>query len=278
LDAQATQDGANFVLPTAHAAALRRRDAGKGVAERTFKNMLSSQAMCFNLFAPLAEDPDLATAVLAQVVPGLVHVRSITIEYTPAADVFGDQSGRGGVDCDVLVEASFAEGEAVVVIETKFVEQEFSTCGFRRPGRARRGQRACPDDVPVAQDRGACAYQDAKGYGYWARTDEHRTLVALPDRGCPFGGPSWQLWVNHTLAHVEAARRGAPLARFLVCASADNHALLRGGRVLGDLRACLRQPDTVGLLPLDPLIDRIGQVAGDGSAWARGLWDRYGRV
>lgn len=27
------------------------------------------------------------------------RVDSITIEHTPAADVFGDQTGRGGVDC-----------------------------------------------------------------------------------------------------------------------------------------------------------------------------------
>src|SRR5262245_54662138 len=72
LDAEATGSGANFVVRAAHAAALRRRDAGKGVAPRTFQNMLSSQAMCFNLFAPLAENPDLATVVLSALMPGLL--------------------------------------------------------------------------------------------------------------------------------------------------------------------------------------------------------------
>lgn len=275
LNAEANRNGANFVVPVAHTAALRRRDAGKGVAERTFQNMLSSQAMCFNLFGPLADDLDLATKVLAAVVPGLVRVRSVAIEYTPDADVFGDQSGRGGVDCDVLVEATFSTGENVVVIETKFVEEAFSTCGFRRAGRAGRGQVVCPDDVPVRDDREACAYHGVKGYGYWRRTDEHRTLAALPESGCPFGGPLWQLWVNHALAHVEAARRGAGRAMFLVCAPGDNEALLRGGRVLADFRARLRDPGTVDMLPVDGLIDRIGEVAGEGSEWARGLRARY---
>ncbi len=278
LDAEAVGRGANFVVPAAHAAAMRRRDAGKGVGERTFRNMLSSQAMCFNLFAPLAADTDLATAVLAPLLPGLVRVDSIIIEHTPAADVFGDQTGRGGVDCDLLVEATFSEGAAVVVIETKFVEEEFSSCGFRRAGRAARGQVVCPEDVPVRDDRGACAYQGVKGYGYWRRSEEHRTLVELPAKGCPFGGPLWQLWVNHALAHVEAARRGAGRALFLVCAPSDNEALLSGGRVLDEFRALLRQPGTVGLLPLDALIDRVGAVAGEGSEWARGLRDRYGRI
>ncbi|MCK6576111.1 hypothetical protein L6V77_34085 [Myxococcota bacterium] len=278
LDAQAVGRGANFVVPAAQAAAVQRRDAGKGVAERTFQNMLSSQAMCFNLFAPLADDTDLAASVLAPLLPGLVRVDAIAIEHTPAAEVFGDQTGRGGVDCDVLIEATFGDRAAVVVIETKFVEEEFSSCGFRRAGRAGRGQVVCPEDVPVRADRGACAYQGVKGYGYWRRSEEHRTLAELPARGCPFGGPLWQLWVNHALAHVEAASRGAGRAMFLVCASGDNEALLRGGRVLDDFRALLREPHTVGLLPLDGLIDRIGEVAGEGSEWARGLRRRYGRI
>jgi hypothetical protein len=84
--------------------------------------------------------------------------------------------------------------------------------------------------------------------------------------------------VNHALAHVEAARQGAGRAMFLVVAPGDNDALLRGGRVLDDFRARLREPGTVGLLPLDGLIDRIGEVAGQGSEWARGLRGRYGLI
>jgi hypothetical protein len=278
LDHAAARSGANFVVPAAHAAAVRRRDAGKGVAERTFQNMLSSQAMCFNLFAPLADDLDLAAAVLAPVLPGLVSVASITIEHTPAVDVFGDQIGRGGVDCDVLVEATFGDGLGVVVIETKFVEEDFSTCGFRRPGRVSRGQVVCAQDVPVHHDRNACAYQARKGYGYWNRTDEHRTLAPLAWPGCPFGGPLWQLWVNHTLAHDEASRRGAGRAKLLVCAPGDNEALLRGGGVLGQFRALLREPDTVGLLAVDCLIDSIGSAVGERSPWVVGVLARYGRI
>lgn len=271
--------GANFVVPEAHAAAVRRRDERKGVAERTFENMLSSQAMCFNLFAPLAADSDLATAVLKPLVSGLDRVRAITIEHTPAPDVFGDQTGRGGVDCDLLIEARFVDGQdAVLVVETKFVEPEFSTCGFRKPGRAARGQIACPDNVAVALDRETCSYQRERGYRYWQRTDEHRTLAPLAPVGCPFGGALWQLWVNHTLAHVEAARRGASRAVFLVCAPSANDALLHGGSVLGGFRELLADPATVGLLALDELIDWISDVSGEGSPWARGLRERYSRI
>jgi hypothetical protein len=136
----------------------------------------------------------------------------------------------------------------------------------------------CPEDVAVGRTRDACAYQSAKRYGYWRRTDEHRTLLPLAPTGCPLGGPRWQLWVNHTLAHVEAARRGATRARLLVCAPMANRALLRDGEVLGGFRALLAEPDTFGLLPLDDLIEQIAAVAGEGSAWVVGLRARYGGI
>ena len=273
LAAEAAEQGANFILPAAHEAAIRRRDTGKGVAPRTFQNMLSSQAMCFNVFAPLAADPELATRVLAPLVPGLTGVNALTIEHTPASDVFGDQTGRGGVDCDLRIDASLANEPAVIVVETKFVEEEFSTCGFRAPGRAARAQVVCPQDVAVGADRAACAYQGVKGYRYWERSDEYATVLDRP--GCPFGGPLWQLWVNHTLAHVEAARHGAAHARFLVCAPEANDVLLRG--VLDEFRGVLRRPETFGFLALDSLIERIGEVAGP-SAWVEGLRGRYGGI
>jgi len=46
LTAEAADAGANFVVPAAFTAAQARQTAGKGVARRTFDNMLSSQAMC----------------------------------------------------------------------------------------------------------------------------------------------------------------------------------------------------------------------------------------
>jgi len=122
--------------------------------------MLSSQAMCFNLFAPLAEDLALATRALAPLLPGLLSVDGMHIEHTPAADIFGDQSGLSGVDCDLLVEATFTDGPAVLVVETKLVEPDFSACGFRRPGKP---GRACPTDVAVSDDPSACAYEGARG-------------------------------------------------------------------------------------------------------------------
>lgn len=276
---EAAEAGRNFILPESFEAARTRQQTGKGVAPRTFENMLSSQAMAFNLFTPLGTRLDLAAQVLRPFVAGLAAVRSIELEHTPSGDVFNDQTGRGGVDCDLLIEGTNAEGDSLVlVIETKFVEPEFSTCGFTKSGRAEKGQEVCPDDVPVRLDRTACLYSRNKGYAYWQRSDEHALLAdgALSNAGCPFAGANWQLWVNLALAHEEAKRRGAKDVRFAVCASANNDALLAGGNVLDGFRALLRRPEAVLFLDLDALLARVEEVVpADLAAWAKTLSARY---
>jgi hypothetical protein len=280
LDELAASGGRNFVVSEAFDASKARAAMGKGVNEkRTFSNMLSSQAMCFNVFSPLVCDLGLAATVLRPFFPGLAGVLAIAFEHTPAISVFGDQTGRGGVDCDLLIDAVWVDGSnAVISVETKFVEPDFSTCGFRKPGRRAKGQAICPDDVPVAMDYRLCLYAE-KGYRYWQQTARLGTLGAraLPDAGCPFGGPEWQLWVNHTLAHAEADARGARHAVFAVCAPATNTVLLRDA-ILDRFQARLANPETFRFLPLDDLIGHIGTVASEQPrlrAWADGLVARY---
>lgn len=278
---EAADEGKNFILDETFRAARQRERAGKGVTARTFENMLSSQAMCFNVFAPLASRLELATAVFQPFIPGLVEVTAIRIEHTPSRDIFRDQSGTGGVDCDLLIEARTDRGTLLQVVETKFVETEFSVCGFRKAGRARKGLSVCAEDVGVRDDRRACLYVRNKGYGYWERTDEHRVLAldAVEQRGCPFGGPRWQLWVNLVLAHVEGMRRDADDARFAVCTSPRNTALLGGGEVLEGFKSLLAAPDTVSLVDLDALLKHVETcVPEDLAGWAGSLRARYADI
>lgn len=280
LSSDAAGRGGNFVLAEAFRAAQERRNAGKGLAQRTFDNMLSSQAMCFNLFAPLSTRLDLATEVLSPFIDDLQEVTAIHIEYTPAGDVFNDQTGRGGVDCDVLVEGHTTRGSLVQVIETKFVEPEFSICGFRKAGRTKKGQDVCPQDVAVRDDRGECLYVRNKGYAYWQRTDQHGLLAhdAVSARGCPFGGARWQLWVNLALAHEEAARRDASDVRFAVCSSSRNTALLGDG-VLGEFKALVREPSSVLFFDLEEVLARLSECTPANLAdWARAMSSRYAGI
>lgn len=281
LSEAATDKGSNFIIKESFVVAQERQQSGKGVAPRTFENMLSSQAMCFNLFAPLAARLDLATEVLKPFIAGLNEVTAIHIEYTPDRDVFNDQTGRGGVDCDLLIEGSTERGALLQIIETKFVEPEFSTCGFRKAGRAAKDKVVCPNDVAVHADRAACLYSRNKGYKYWQRTDEHDILAenALEEAGCRFGGPRWQLWVNLALAHEEASRRDASDVRFAICSSSKNTALLGDGAFLKGFKALLKEPESVSLIDLDELLNHIKEsVPPDLEVWAKELAARYGDI
>jgi hypothetical protein len=220
--------------------------------------------MCFNLFTSLALDLELASAVFCRFFPDLAEVLAIHFEYTPPRDIFNDQTGGGGVDSDLLVEACRRDGAAaLLVIETKFVEPEFSICGFRKPGRRGKGRPVCPDDIRLDGDCSACLYTQNKGYLYWARTWQRGNIrrEALPAKGCPFAGQLWQLWVNHTLAHVEAQRRGTAHALFAVCAPKANGTLLKDGQVLGRFRSYLTNSNTLAFLSVDDLVQAIADAA-----------------
>ena len=281
LDEHATNAGENFHHRAARTAAEARAAAGKGVnRERTFGNMLSSQALCFNLMGPLAADAEgrrLAAEVLGPFVPGLASVRLIEIEHTPPAEIFGDQSGFAGVDCDVLVHFDDAFGApGVLVLETKFVEPGFSTCGHRSKSSAD----ACPQDVRLGEEAAGCRYVQRNRFRYWQRAAETRSLNLRPEAtsGCPFGGPLWQIWVNHTLAHALAARSRAKRAVFAVCAPAENDVLLQGGAVLDEFRRCAADPSTVVFIPLEAILERLVTVTAgraDWEGWAATLQRRY---
>ena len=216
-----------------------------------------------------------AARMLSAFIPILRTVDAITIEYTPDKDLFGDQTGLSGVDCDVLIDFRADDGaKGVLVIETKFVEPEFSTCGFRKNG----VKTPCPKDVTLDERAAQCRYAQ-KGYQYWQRTLEAQTV--LMDRvralGCPFGGASWQLWANHTLAHAEARRRAAQHAYFAVVAPAHNKPLLREGKTISDFRAYLTKPDTMVFISLEDLIMKLAEGADvpEADLWLSGLRDRY---
>ncbi len=133
-------------------ALITRKNRGKGVLlSRTTGNMLSSQAMCFNLFVPLNQDKQLASRLLGEVLSEPIAIeRDIAIEYTPSNSIFGDQFGQGGVDCDALIRYVNSEGRnGLIVCETKYVEKEFSTCGFRNvTGGVKMIQKRRSEDVP----------------------------------------------------------------------------------------------------------------------------------
>lgn len=249
---------------------------GKGVAHRTFNNMLSSQAMCFNLFAPLAADTDLAARILSKLLP-ISGISDIIIEHTPSNELFKDQSTLGGVDCDVLIIGSNLQGHAIAItLETKFVEREFSHCGFIS---ARNSTRICPADIDIIRDPTQCLYEKRKGYRYWKRSQEYSVLRdgAFPAKGCPFVGPMWQLWVNRTLAAAESAQRHLEASGFAILAPMGNKRLFAHD-VLNRFRDLLTEPSSFWFIELEDMIGAIQAESPECSEWAHGLRARYAGI
>jgi len=297
LDEKAKDEGRNFVVDCARTEARSRQKRGKGVADRTFENMLSSQAMCFNLFAPMKRDLGMAGRVLGRVIPGLVEVTGIDFEHTPESNPFRDQSKVGGVDCDLRIDGRWASGaRALVTMETKFVEAEFSRCGFRQPTHppknaeeaAKRGKKTYCDAQRIEDPGGQCLYVTRWAYRYWDLTKQRGTLKTLPTAGCPFSGVEWQLWLNHLLAH-ELAHDGDAVPLFAVCAPTGNLALLGpaddgepevGGRVLASFAARIADRGTFRFVALEAVLEAIaadvGAESGERGEWAAALLARYG--
>jgi len=78
--------GLNFLTPHIFTIAKRRLAEKRGTIDRyrLLCNMLSSQPMCFNLFGPLVDDRELATALVQALLPGEAQdVTRVALEYAP---------------------------------------------------------------------------------------------------------------------------------------------------------------------------------------------------
>jgi hypothetical protein len=126
LSVEAAEAGKNFLTPQIHQLVLREllmREEGSAIDEdRLFGNALSSMPLTFSMFAPLALDLSLATAVFRRLLPEFVHsVDSIIFEHSP-----GRREPRflhDGTAFDVAVRVTTPEGEtAAVFIEVKYSE------------------------------------------------------------------------------------------------------------------------------------------------------------
>lgn len=260
--------GGNFTHPVAMQAARDRAARGHGIhVAKTFTNMCSSQALAFNLFAPLAtpEGLGMASRVLRRFVPDMGQVRSIEFQYSPPPEIFRDRSGTTGVNCDVLMEYTTPKGaDALMSMEVKFIEDQFAACAFRAPAR----QEPCAVDVVIDDRFTGCRYITHKGYAYFERATQLHTLrdEALRARRCPFGGELWQLWVDHTLVHAMAAIRKITHTCLGVCAPIGNEKLMARDHVEAFAKL-LVDPSSVVLLPLEEMIDELTHAVPHEPQW-----------
>jgi hypothetical protein len=124
------KQGYNFLSAATHNLAEGRLHEAQGMVEpnRLRSNLLSSQPMCFNLLAPLAQDLELASRLLTGL-PGLpdsLRVTEVKIEYAPPKE----QHLNDNTAFDAWI--GYERDHAVcgfVGIETKLTEP-FSQAGY----------------------------------------------------------------------------------------------------------------------------------------------------
>jgi len=238
--------GLNFLSPVIFDIARRSVAKGKGAIEpfRLFHNMLSSQPMCFNLFAPLVDNLDLATRLWRLVLPNEVNrVLGVLIEYAPQppGEYLDDKTAF-----DAYVEYERLDGKlAFVGIETKLTEP------FGR------------------------SHYDGPSYRRWMHgpgspwRQDARDKVADKSHN--------QLWRDHLLAWAMLNHRCRPYERGLLMLvrhpdDGDCAAIVRGYRKL------LRQDDDTFIdMPLDKLIGiwQRAPLAGEWRQWLARFEFRY---
>ncbi len=170
----------NFITPEAFEAAKERLRDQSGVDEyRLLHNMLSSQPMCFNLFAPLAADLALASRVFGLLLPSEIEaVTRVAFEFAPEppSEYLND---RTAFDC--FVEYVRPDGRrAFVGIETKLTE-------------------------PFSQK-----LYDGAAYRRWAERPDSPWPQASWPRLAEVAHN--QLWRDHLLAIAMTARPASPYA------------------------------------------------------------------
>ncbi|MGV9013534.1 MAG: PGN_0703 family putative restriction endonuclease [Flavobacteriales bacterium] len=234
---------------------------------RALTNMVASQPCCFNLFAPLWRNRAMADALFSHLLGSALHVEHLEIEFTPnkwddmrlpdfkrlSDESIGDQSAVVGTDADVAVFYKKESGvRGVVLLEFKYIEAEFSTCGsYHNKIKGPRIRTGCDAEDWYAQRIAPHkAQQTAKPdcgylkYDNWSLLESSAVLDADAVRAlpsCPFKGSQNQLWRNMLLAERVAAARNLEEFHFWVLAPVQNTYLWQehGGHVAERFRDIL---------------------------------------
>ena len=233
--------GKNFLTPEIYEYVKQRlKNRRKGDVINPYRllhNMLSSQPMCFNLFAPLSNDLDLATRLVREIWGGVAQVTKVEIEWAPCQkeDFLDDLTAF-----DAFIEYRFEDGRlGFIGIETKFSET-FSN-------------KVC--DKPT--------------YRRWMTADS-----PWGEYASGFEQPIYnQLWRDHLLAWSLQKDSKSPYSagEFCIIYHPDDS---RCARVIDGYRALLRDTHGIQSMTLDSVLSKWGPIVGDNS-WLDSFAMRY---
>ncbi|MBC8070156.1 MAG: hypothetical protein IAG13_17615 [Deltaproteobacteria bacterium] len=220
------------------------RDAGDGRLfgrPRIFNNLLSSQPLCFNVFAPLALDLELATRVVRALDEDLeamsAEVTAVRFEHSPARRdprYTGDRSAF-----DVFFEYRAGDRRGFLGIEVKYHED-------------------LDDDEATISPRHEKLAAVSGAFKAERLVDARRR-------------PLHQLWRDHLLALAMLAADDYDEGRFVVVFPRHN---LPCAAAVIRYRDCLVRPESFGWWTLEALFASL-ELAGAGREWIGALHDRY---
>lgn len=212
--------------------------------DRLFGNLLSSMPLCFNLFAPLRQNLDLAAHVLRAIIPDLdlKTVTEVRFEHSPGRqdpELTGDRSAF-----DVAFVYERADGASGLIgVEVKYSED---------------GHEPAPPELNPRYD------ELAHSSGLY-REPKHAALRV---------NPMQQLFREHLLAQATLQRGDYAESWFIQIAPRHNHLIQNAARLYAGFLAKPVTGQTPFLnIELETVIEAFGWAGEHGHAAA--LWDRY---
>ena len=167
-------------------------------------NLLSSQAMCVNVFFPLRHHLEILGVFLSQYFNDILEVINLDFEYTGPRNYFGERGGRGQnrTSSDLAVMwLDIEKSPRMLLLEFKFTEPDFGQCGQEDNPLP---ERCLSSSKVVSSPRREC-YRAQKGRKYWdmilsGKGPFHKGFLTT-ESFCPFRYDFYQLMRNQLLAH-----------------------------------------------------------------------------
>ena len=267
----------------------------EGNEHRWSRSLNSSQCFAVNLFAPIADDTDLAKQVWKRIAPHRPLSDSddleVLFEYTPteAPRWLGERGQPTQVDVAILI-SSEQRLKGCLLVEVKFTENEFGQCrGAKPPAKGRGGNpvpaRCLDMDAVLKAPAKTCWLVEAESRKYWdiiSRETSSFDFSALgqQDQPCPFRHGLYQLMRNRVLADAMVQNRLVNWADVAVCVHPNNDAVWKlpdpvaGQRnVLSAINEFLKTP--IPSLSPSTIIEAVADAAPTWRDWASKMKGRY---
>ena len=216
-------------------------------------NLKSSQAACVNILFPFRQNLEMARAVFQPFLKDVVEVTKIEFEdtgeiSTKPGDItswLGEPPGgkrgqnRTSIDCAIYWRDK-ASNSNVTLIEWKYTERGFGSCGAYNSKNANAKTRAkCNEVLSIGEEQACLLVGNGpnRSRHYWDLLQDAGILIErLGGLGaCPFSGPLYQVMRQFLIASY-LRQNGFDLVDVIVIGFSGNESLKKVPRVLSTLK------------------------------------------